>query len=43
MNTIQVKILLLYIVDFYLDPIDETDIPLREQDQYNNRFIRVID
>jgi len=43
MNTIQVKILLLYIVDFYLDPIDETDMPLREQDQYNNRFIRVID
>ena len=43
MNTIQVKVLLLYIVDFYLDPTDETEMLLREQDQYNNRFIRVVD
>jgi hypothetical protein len=43
MTTIQVKILLLYIVDFYLDPVDETEMLTREQDQYNNRFIRVVD
>jgi hypothetical protein len=43
MNTIQVKVLLLYIVDFYLDPVDEAEVLLREQDQYNNRFIRVVD
>ena len=43
MNTIQVKVLLLYIVDFYLDPVDEAEMLLREQDQYNNRFIRVVD
>jgi len=43
MTTIQVKILLLYIVDFYLDPVDEVEILPREQDQYNNRFIRVVD
>jgi len=40
MNTIQVKVLLLYIVDFYLDPIDED---LLEQNQFANRFIRVLD
>jgi len=43
MTTTQVKILLLYIVDFYLDPVDEDQILLSKQDQYNNRFIRVID
>jgi len=43
MTTIQVKVLLLYIVDFYLDPTDETEMLLRQQDQYNNRFIRVVD
>ena len=43
MNTIQVKVLLLYIVDFYLDPVDEAEVLLRKQDQYNNRFIRVVD
>ena len=43
MNTIQVKVLLLYIVDFYLDPVDEAEMLLREQDQYNNRFIRIVD
>jgi len=43
MTTIQVKILLLYIVDFYLDPVDEDQIPLQVQDEFNNRFIRVID
>jgi hypothetical protein len=43
MNTIQVKILLLYIVDFYLDPVDEDQILSPKQDQSNNRFIRVID
>jgi hypothetical protein len=43
MTTIQVKILLLYIVDFYLDPVDEAEMLLQEQDEYNNRFIRVLD
>jgi hypothetical protein len=40
MTTIQVKILLLYIVDFYLDAADEDQL---EQDPLANRFIRVLD
>ena len=40
MTTIQVKVLLLYIVDFYLDPVDEDYL---RQDPLANRFIRVLD
>ena len=40
MTTIQVKVLLLYIVDFYLDAANEDQL---EQDPLTNRFIRVLD
>jgi hypothetical protein len=40
MTTIQVKVLLLYIVDFYLDAADEDQL---EQNPLANRFIRVLD
>jgi len=40
MTTIQVKVLLLYIVDFYLDAADEDQL---KQDPLANRFIRVLD